>query len=317
MTPLDTVDGRSSSAAIASQAPPVRALLLAGSFRTARAQPLARSLGVPLAALPVDAHRTVLSWWIESFYTSKAVRSVTIAVSDPEERTFYERVIADTRLQCEIWIDRNEHRGAGGTIRDFADDTLDSDEHGIVVAECSTFGDFVFDSLFTREVMEAHAAVLMSRDRLPSGVMFVSRRAIELIPTVGYFDLKEQLLPAIAKGGGRTRAIDADGAPYRIGTLRGYLDLVQARAQQRILLISQQSTVDPTADIRGASLIGRGAVVGARAVVSDAVVMSGAQLGEGAIVARSVIPPGAVVPPSARIIDEVFAPLGTSGRDVR
>lgn len=296
---------------------PIHALLLAGSFRTARAQPLARSLGVPLAALPVDAHRSVLAWWIESLRAMSAVQSVTIAISDAEERAFYERVISDSGLQCDIWVDRNEHRGAGGTVRDFADDALGSTSVGIMVAECSTFGDIELNPLLADPVIAAEAAVLMSRERLPFGVLYLSKRAVERIPTVGYFDLKEQLLPALSRSGGKTVAVQATGTPYRIGTLRGYLDLIKARAESGASMVSQLSTCDHTAEVRGASLISRAAVIGARAVVSDAVVMPGARLGEGAIVARAVIPPGASVPAGARIIDEVFAPLEASGRDVR
>lgn len=305
----------------------VQALLLAGSIRTARAQPLARSLGVPLAALPVDASRTLLTWWIESLRSTHAVTRISVAISDASERNWYERIIEESGVECTVWVDRNEHRGAAGTVRDFFDACGVESDTGILIVECSTFGDFGLDSLLptranpefaTRAQSGApHASVLLWTDGRPAGALYLSRQALQHIPTIGYFDLKEQLLPAIAKLGSPATAVFSREAPHRVGSLQGYLKLMNARAEAGVEMISPQASIHPTAVLQGGVLIGKGVEVGAGAVISGSVIMPGARVASGAIVARSVIPPGASVRAGVRVIDQVFASLETSGRDGR
>lgn len=305
----------------------VQALLLAGSIRTARAQPLARSLGVPLAALPVDASRTLLTWWIESLKSTGAVTQVSVAISDASERNWYERIIEESGVECSVWVDRNEHRGAAGTVRDFFDACGAESDTGILIAECSTFGDFGLDTLLplgatpddaTREQGAVpHASVLMWTDGRPAGALYLSRASIQQIPTIGYFDVKEQLLPAIAKSGSPATAVLSRAAPHRVGSLQGYLKLMSARADAGVEMISAQASIHPTAVLQGGVLIGKGVEVGAGAVISGSVIMSGARVASGAIVARSVVPPGASVRAGVRVIDQVFASLESSGRDGR
>jgi hypothetical protein len=295
----------------------VVALLLAGSLRTARSQPIARALGVPVAALPVDAQHSLLSWWFRLFREVPQVSRIAIALSDPSVRPLYERIALESGCEISIWVDRNEHRGTGGTVRDFFDDMRPALADGLLVAECSMFGHFPLSRLFEDRPNRAPATVLVGAGGQPAGVMHLSREAIELIPAVGYLDLKEQLIPAISRNGGRTAAVVVDGRPQRLGDLADYLRVLAMRAQAGAELISPRASVDGNAILQGTVLVGRAAIVSAAAVLSDAIVMQAARIGEGAIVARSVIPPGAVVPAGARVVDQIYAPLETAGRDVR
>lgn len=296
----------------------MRALLLAGSLRTARAAPLAGALGLPVASLPVDARFSVLAWWLDALLRGGVADGVSVAVADETERSFYERIAveADCDKGFSVWIDRNQHRGAGGTVRDHFDDlAADPILGGMLIAECSTFGDFDLPGFVAAIDPASDATVLAGPDGSPCGVMHLSLRAIRRIPTIGYFDLKEQLLPAIAAAGGRVPVVRSSGAPFRISDRRSYLALVDARRAGGIPMISDAAQIDASAFIEGGSLIGRGAVVKDRAIVSGSVVMPGAVVGAGAVVARSVVPPGARIPAGSRIIDEVFASLASGGRE--
>ncbi|MFM7260275.1 MAG: hypothetical protein ACKO3W_06685, partial [bacterium] len=162
---------------------------------------------------------------------------------------------------------------------------------------------------------DADATVLATDDDIPCGVMHLSARAIRRIPEIGYFDLKEQLLPAIAAAGGGVPVIRSKRPPFRIGDRRSYLALVNWRRSMGVAMISDAASIDPSAFIEGGTLVGRGAAILGRAIVSDSVVMPGAIVGPGAVVARSVVPPGARVGAGARVIDEVFASLGAGGRE--
>ncbi|MFM7262103.1 MAG: hypothetical protein ACKO3W_16075, partial [bacterium] len=116
---------------------PTRALLLAGSLRTSRAAPLAGALGLPVASLPVDARFSVLSWWLDAILRGEVAASISVAVAEEGERAFYERIAIEAGCEKRfgVWIDRNQHRGAGGTVRDHFDDLgAEAQRGGLLVA---------------------------------------------------------------------------------------------------------------------------------------------------------------------------------------
>jgi len=176
----------------------------------------------------------------------------------------------------------------------------------------------------------SEATVLATAAGQPCGVMHLTAKAVSRIPTIGYFDLKEQLLPALAAQGGIVPAIQTPIVPHRISDLRSYLALVAGQAQGAASpasstesstasstassLVSESAEIQGGANVASDVLVGRGVQVHAGAVVVGSVLMPGAIVGRDAIVARSVIPPGSRVPAGARVIDEVFASLGESER---
>ena len=314
---------------------PTRALLLAGSLRTARAAPLAAALGIPTAALPIDGKACVLSWWLCELLQRGLADHVSVAIADEADRIFYERIAAEwgCEQRFSVWVDRAPHRGAGGTVRDYCDDQSQAElERGILVVECSTFGAFELGHFLGAIEPASEATVLATAAGQPCGVMHLTAKAVSRIPTIGYFDLKEQLLPALAAQGGIVPAIQTPIVPHRISDLRSYLALIAGQAQGAASPASSTSTatstvsstvsslVSESAEIQGGAnvapdvLVGRGVQVYAGAVVVGSVLMPGAIVGRDAIVARSVIPPGSRVPAGARVIDEVFASLGDSER---
>ena len=312
---------------------PTRALLLAGSLRTARAAPLASALGIPTAALPIDGKACVLSWWLCELLQRGLADHVSVAIADEADRIFYERIAAEwgCEQRFSVWVDRAPHRGAGGTVRDYCDDQSQGElERGILVVECSTFGAFELGHFLGAIEPASEATVLATAAGQPCGVMHLTAKAVSRIPTIGYFDLKEQLLPALAAQGGIVPAIQTPIVPHRISDLRSYLALVAGQAQgvaspasstesstessTASSLVSESAEIQGGANVAPDVLVGRGVQVHAGAVVVGSVLMPGAIVGRDAIVARSVIPPGSRVPAGARVIDEVFASLGESER---
>jgi len=296
---------------------PTHALLLAGSLRTARAAPLATALGIPTAALPIDNRACVLSWWLCELLQRGLADHVSVAIADDADRIFYERIAAECGCEQKfsVWVDRAPHRGAGGTVRDYCDDQREGVlERGILVVECSTFGAFDLEHFFAAIDPASEATVLATAAGQPCGVMHLTAKAVSRIPTIGYFDLKEQLLPALAAQGAIVPAIQTSIAPYRISDLRSYLALVAGLGQGGASLVAESSDIDANAKVASDVLVGRSVQVHAGAVVVGSVVMPGAIVGRDAIVARSVVPPGSRVPAGARVIDEVFASLGESER---
>ncbi len=299
------------------------ALVLAGSLRATRATPIASALGIPVSALPIDANHCGLGLLMERLLRDGLVSRVAIALSDTNERVFYERVAEDAGYadRLEVWVDRQSHRGPAGTVRDYCDGmaVCEADRaSGVLVIEAGAYTEVDFAQVLEDIDERADATVLATNDLHPCGVIYLPRRTIDRIPRIGFYDLKQQLLKAISESGGRTVALRGDFATWRIADLRGYLAVVSRRQELGEVMISPRARIDPSSLLRGAVLIARDAVVEAGAFLTDSVVLPSAVIGSGAVIARSVIPPGARVPAGARVVDQVYAALDSeSGSAVR
>ena len=294
-------------------------LVLCGSMRLGRSAPLSQALGLPLAALPIDAQRSQLGGWIRTVSLGPRAPRVGIAIADADEYSFYQRIAEELghASPIDIWIDHKNHRGAGGIVRDYTDDRWSGrggSVGGLLVIECSAHVDFDCQALLAGIDASAEATVLAAADGRPCGVMHLSNTAIQRIPPIGYYDLKEQLVPAIVRGGGRVRPFFVSSEPSRLGDLTSYLSLLERRARSGVLMIADDARIDPTSDVTGWALVARGADIRSGALVANSAILPGAVVGEGAVVARSVVPPGAYVPPGALVVDRVFASLESNER---
>jgi hypothetical protein len=287
------------------------AVLLAGTLKPS---PLRRALDVPVLCLPLGATGTVLDAWIDALATVGGCDDVRIVVNTDDDVRTLEPVVRDTEARHRETVIRTivepaSWRGAGGILRDVTDD-LATDALVLVIEAtamplrtlrplplaCSRSSTGVVGALATDE---------------PAGVYAFRRRAFEHVPSVGYYDLKEQLLPALAEAKLAVRAVRLDGQPTRIRDAEGYLDAVrfwfaEDRHEEESRRIAGNVSVADSAIIAGTCIIERDVTIGERAVVHDAVILAGATIGEEAAVSRGVIGSGAVVEPQQRVVGGVI-----------
>lgn len=295
-------------------------LILAGNRRGARLASLPQVLGLPPAAVPIDAHGSIADLWVRRLAGARRGADIGIAIGTEDEAPFYERLggAAEGALGFRLWTDRQIHRGAAGTVRDYFRDVAAGPADaasGVLVIEGS-----VFTKLDLPPILEelsrspAGSIVITTRAGVSCGVMYVDRAAIERIPDVGYFDLKEQLIPALARAGSAARPLYVESDALRLSDRETYLRAVEMRAAEGAVMVADSAEVDPTAELDGVNLLGPSCKVAAGALLSGSIVLNGATVGEGAVVARSVIPPGVRVPRGANVVDQVLSPLGAGGR---
>ena len=291
------------------------ALLLAGSLKTARATPLAQALGIPVSALPIDASHSSLGVLLDQVLAGSHVSGVGIAVSDAAEQQLYERVAFESGHEgrVRVWVDRQPHRGPGGTVRDYCDDELPNGSGGgVLVIECSSYCELDFGALIPQIDVSADATVFATRDLRPLGVIHLASRSVDRLPKVGFYDIKQQLLRSIGESGGRVLPLCVDVESWRIQDISSYLSLISHRALLGETMRSARALIDPTSVVQGTTLIARDVVIKADAFICDSAILPSAVVGKGAIIARSVIPPGAHVPAGARVVDQVYATLASA-----
>jgi NDP-sugar pyrophosphorylase family protein len=141
----------------------------------------------------------------------------------------------------------------------------------------------------------------------PAGVYAFSRETLDLVPRIGYFDLKEQFLPAMSKAEQRVMTARLGDSVHRIRDLSSYLNAVKQSmmiesGQQAATRIAPRASVSGSAVLDGVCVVEHGAVVEDGAVVHDSVILWGATVGGGSVVSGSVIGPLAAVEPRTRVI---------------
>ncbi|MFQ5591523.1 MAG: exosortase, partial [Phycisphaerae bacterium] len=186
------------------------------------------------------------------------------------------------------------------------------------------------------------------RRLVPAGIYCCDRSVLGYIPPKGYFDLKEQLVPALRKAGLRVGAVLLPGqtcevlnwptymrllsdalSREQIAT-EGYVQLapgiwsgedVRITPHARIVgpaLLGHRCTIEDGATIVGPAVLGEGCHVAEGAWVIRTAASAGASIGRNACVSDAIVPAGQPgLRPSSTIGERETLPAGTRASDVQ
>ncbi|MFO0829784.1 MAG: hypothetical protein U0572_16710 [Phycisphaerales bacterium] len=283
---------------------PVTAVMLIGGLRRSA---LERAVGCPPTCLPLDANVTLFDAWTSLIARSGGheLRVVTAAGATAADiaRAIEVARVADDGLTISHAIEESAHRGTGGLLRDVTADL--PDDHTILLVEPNCVPP---PSLL--DLIDAgrgcDMAVGVAQADAPAGAYLLRRKLLDLVPPIGYHDLKEQLVPASIRHGATVLAVRLQSSGIRVHDLNRYQVAVATWAKRGGSRVHSAAKVDPTARILGMSIVGPGAAIGARTIIDNSVVMAGAAVGEGAVLARSVVPRGLRVAPRSLVTDRVL-----------
>jgi hypothetical protein len=146
--------------------------------------------------------------------------------------------------------------------------------------------------------------------------MLVTCKALRLIPSTGFVDMKEQVLPVIASRFDVRvmRRRRPTGLPVR--SLEDYVQALRFHHRRRA---DRPVSSDPLAEdfAPAFSLVETGAQVDDAARVHDSVVLSGGVVEPGAVLVRCLVCPGAVVRRDRTVVDQFVTAAPTNGRPER
>lgn len=201
-------------------------------------------------------------------------------------------------------IDPRPHRGTGGALLDhLMESRADLSELDYVLVieggACPPRSLTGFFQALSRTKPDVLVGV-SDYDRL-AGIMAIHPSVLELIPAVGFCDLKEQTLNKLVKTGGVIVAQKLIPRAIRLGSLPGWIQGVSYHQPQDREIRENGRLV-----VRGSCCIDSSAEIG-DAVILDSIVMQNTTIGDGAVIARSAICPGSIVPPGTRIIDSIVS----------
>lgn len=273
------------------------AVVLAGGIRPA---PLARAIGLPPLALPVEPGRTLLDLWIERL-SETGCAGMRVVVSREDDAESLHAVIArrdEGGLPVAVQLEAARWRGTAGLLRDLVAGGGDA----VLLVEGACLPPDDLGPLVAADGPAVARVGVVEGDR-PSGQYWFRPEVLAEIPPIGFHDVKEQVLPALHASGRAARAVALDGAACRLRDLEDYLQAIALRAEPAS---GFRRSVSAHRRV-GACLVAEDAVVGPGAVLHECAVLDGARIGAGAVVSRAVVGPGASVAPGAVVRDRMIA----------
>jgi hypothetical protein len=283
----------------------LRAIVLLGG--TVRPTGLSAAIDRSILELPITAGRSLLDLWCDHaselarLVNHKLVVRVLIdkSVDPPKAAGEY------PQIDLQLHSDPFEFRGTGGILRDTTSD-LAPEEYMLVAAANQVISEPLARIAESLAGLGADVGVVAHEEGQPSNVLLIRRGCLKKISEVGFTDLKEQAMPAIAK----EHSARVKFYPQAIGMgVRNLKDYIAAVRWYHRSMRNTAVADDPYAEdcVSTFSIVESGATVHPTAQALDSVVLAGSRVGRGASLVRSVVCPGATVPDGVTAMDQVIS----------
>lgn len=282
----------------------LRAIVLLGG--TVRPTGLSAAIGRSLLELPITAGRSLLDLWCDhaSQLASLVGKKLIVRVLIDKSLQPPQSAALHPMIDLQVHRDPFELRGTGGILHDTTEDFGDQD-YILTAAANQVISEPLARVAESLSSLGADIGVVAHEEGQPSNITLIRRGCLKGIADIGFSDLKEQAMPAIA----REHDVKVQFYTQTIGMpVRSLKDYIQAvRWYHRSLKHDPQST-DPFAEdcLSTFSIVEDGATMHPTAQALDSVVLAGAKVGRNANLVRSVVCPGASVPDYATVMDQVI-----------
>lgn len=270
-------------------------IVLAGTFPWTKS---AFERLAPRPLLPVT-HRPLIGFslsWLERGGVSRAA-----VCTNRNSRAIADQLAASSALRLDVdFFEDPMPRGAAGCARDAA---LAAGGEHFVVSDAASIPNVSLVGLLEQHCATGAAVTVATYQenpglgqaplQVPSGVYVLSRQAIDTIARHGFADIKEHLLPALARAGARVNTFAGPVPVPRVLDAATYLAVNELMIRD----LAQGRSTLPDYDTRGEALVHRDARIGADAtIVGPVVVAAGARIdGDAVVVGPSTVGTDAVV----------------------
>jgi len=288
---------------------------------------------MPRTLLPV-AHRPLVSYAL-SWMSGAGINRIVVC-GNRETRSLEPQLARHVPPRAAVsYVEDGIPRGAAGSLRDAAA-TLDADV--FVVADGTSIPNVDLTDLLKAHRASAAAVTIVVEDeprrngnaelKVPTGIYVFERRALDMVPTTGFYDIKERLIPQLYRAGERVAPYCTSNITPRVLSASTYLATNEWAIEQlersseipagyeRLgqAFVHRDARIAPDAVLVGPVIVGAGARVNSQAVVvgpssigCDAVIEAGAFVCRTAVWRRALVGENAVAD-RCLIADDGFVP---------
>jgi NDP-sugar pyrophosphorylase family protein len=264
---------------------------------------------LPRTLLPI-AHRPLLSYalfWLHG----EGIRDVSVC-ANRETKALESRLVRHVPDgMTAVYYEDPMPRGAAGAFRDAA---IRSSADTFVVTDGSSIPNANLRELLAAHTKAAAAVTVVVHPeparhgnpglQVPSGIYVFDRSALDAIPARGFFDIKENLLPALYRSGQRVIVHETAHASPRVLDASSYLAVNEWMVEHLVNsgesidgyvrtpcgLIHREAVVADDAVLVGPLMVGPGArVMSGAVIVGPTSIGRDALIGPGVLVSRSAI----------------------------
>jgi len=284
----------------------LRGIVLLGG--TVRPTGLSAAIGRSILELPIAAGRSLLDLWCDQAAQLARLAGRPLIVRVLIDKSVQQKPNSPAeypQIDLQVHTDPFELRGTGGILKDATNDFSD-DDYLLVAAANQIVSEPLARAAESLASLGGDVNIIAHEEGQPSNVMLLRRGVLKGIPDIGFADLKEQAMPAIAK----SHSVQVKFYPQAIGMpVRALKDYIQAVRWYHRSLKHDPQSADPFAEdcVATFSIVEEGATMANNAQAMDSIVLAGAKVGRNASVVRSVICPGATVPDHAMVMDQVIS----------
>ena len=276
-------------------------IILAGGLRLS---PLRSDLKVHELCLPISQNESLLEVWLEVINELEHCNKVVIAVSSQSDATQIQRTLDGINgrkpnlPKTQIIVESGRWRGTAGVLRDVAQEYAKSEILLAVEGACLPPESLV--SIAAACKSETTGAVGITHKADPVGVYVFHRSVMKHVPTIGFFDVKEQLLPQMYAKKLGAHALHISNSFIRLRDRQAYLSAISQYVMQHeksgASVNGKVYESDNNYRLVDTCVIEPTASVGEGAVLRQSVVLKGAKIGKKAVINESIIGSGIVIP---------------------
>ena len=269
---------------------------------------ISQSVGIQIWELPIERELGFAEAWDQKFNEAGLEPVTQDLLASVSDNDLPNPVTSNSRWR--FHVETRAHRGTAGTIADWcvARNLDEKEVEWILLIEGAASPAVDLSRLFKAISKKSDFDVILGISELDRhcGCMLIRRSVLEHVPDLGFFDLKEQLLPVIRESGGRIGGEVIARRALRISDQSSWLQILAAwnanqsskdgpgsGSGERL----KPSLIMPEARTEGAEIIG-------------SIILNGAVVEPGAVVARSVVASGVRIPADTVVTDML---LGIDG----
>lgn len=259
---------------------------------------LRKAAGHPVCLLPVPGKNSLLHSWIEALKENMGVHAISVVTGRADDveplKNHVDSCGITQNFDISIHADKASHRGTAGALKDFIGDRPGFEN--VLFIEGNRVPPEYPENLFCDEFLSDDVAGVLGKSSQDetAGMILMKKGMLDLVPGLGFFDFKEQLIPRVLETGLKILVKEITRRSIRFSTPGTYLKQLTEFNPSKGCdrggpFVSDSANVDPSSVLGANVIVGDNVTIKAGCLIQDSVILDGCEIGSNSTLVRSII----------------------------